>query len=79
MGDVIMGTMLSNVIAVGSAGFISSKIFKCLGKTDYAETVMLCGWVGMGIAFFTWLNDFSFSVGNSWFGDFFKWAVNLVG
>lgn len=73
-----MGAMLSSLIAVGSAGFISSKIFKCLGKPDYAEIIMLCGWIGMGIAFFTWLNGFSFSISNSWFGESIKWIANHV-
>lgn len=74
-----MGTMLSNIIAVGSAGFIGSKVFKCLGKPEYSELIMLCGWVGMGISFFTWLNGVSFTISESWFGDCIKWMVSLVG
>lgn len=74
-----MGTMLSNVIAVGSAGFISSKIFKCLGKSEFSELMILCAWIGMGIFFFTWLNGVSFSVSNSWFGNFIKWCASFTG
>lgn len=73
-----MGTMLSNVIAVGSAGFVTSKIFKCLGKPEFSELIMLCGWIGMGIYFFTWLNGATITVSNSWFGDFVKWIGCLV-
>ena len=71
-----MGTMLSNVIAVGSAGFISSKIFRCLGKPEYAELMMLSGWIGMGIFFFSWLNGVSFAISESWFGNFVKWIAS---
>lgn len=69
--------MLSNLIAVGSAGFVASKVFKCLGKPEFAELIMLCGWIGMGIAFFTWLNGVSFNISNSWFGNFVKWVGTL--
>jgi hypothetical protein len=74
-----MGTMLSHLIAVGSAGFIGSKVFRCLGKPDYAEIIMLCGWIGMGIAFFTWLNGVSFAVSESWFGDSIRWIAGHIG
>jgi hypothetical protein len=73
-----MGTMLSNVIGVGCAGFISSKVFKCLGKPEFSELMMLCAWVGIGIYFFTWLNGVSFTVSNSWFGDLVKWCASLT-
>jgi hypothetical protein len=73
-----MGTMLSNVIAVGSAGFIGSKVFKCLGKPEYAELIMLCGWVGMGIALFTWLNGASIAISNGWVGKTISGLTNLI-
>lgn len=73
-----MGTMLTNIIAVGSAGFISSKIFKCLGKNEFGELMMLCGWIGMGISFFTWLNGASFSVSKNWGADIFKGFSSLI-
>jgi H+/gluconate symporter-like permease len=73
-----MGTMLSNVIAVGSAGFIASKVFKCLGKNEFSELIMLCGWIGMGISLFTWLNGISFEITNSWFGNFIKWCASFA-
>jgi hypothetical protein len=73
-----MGTMLSNIIAVGSAGFVTSKIFKCLGKPEFGELMMLCGWIGVGIYFFTWFNSTSVTLSNSWFGDFVKWIGCFV-
>ena len=73
-----MFNMISNVIVVGSASFISSKIFKCMGKKEFGELMVLCGWVGTGIYFFTWLNGVSFSVSEGWFGNCIRWLASFA-
>lgn len=70
--------MINEIITVGSASFIASRIFKCMGKREFAELIGLCGWVGVGIAFFSGINGISDSVSNGWVGNFVRWLASIA-
>jgi hypothetical protein len=57
--------MLITMVKVGGAGFLSSRLFRSLGKAELAEIMSFCGWIGIGIAFFTGLGDLEAAISNS--------------
>lgn len=69
--------MITEIITIASAGLISSKIFRCMDKKDYADIIKLCTWVGIGIAVLPRLNHISDGITNGWLAHFINWLISL--